>query len=206
MGFARHIKRASLTFLLVLGTGMIAGARPTTFLVAACVVCGVRWGAYLHRPSARRRYFILDPETPDPKSLASALSAVFEETLRSQKTILFRLAAFTANPRFRPRLNLTPKGEVEISGIPRRQLLPHPGIWLADHPLPFDIPLAHSLTLVFTPCAGARVRVTEDIPNPLPTHVWIGIVLLITIACVFSCNHMLAAVLAFTGETYLMRR
>ena len=200
------MKHALLTLLVVFGAGSIAGAHPAAFLIAACVACAVRWGAYLRNPRALRRYLIFDPQTPDAKSLATALGTMLDETQRSQKTVILRTATFTADPRFRPRLNLTPKGEIEISGLPRRQVLPHPGVWLADHPLPFDIPLTRSFTLAFLPCAGARIRVTEDTPPPVPRYVWISVVLLITLACCFNLNTLLAALLAFSGETYLARR
>jgi len=156
----------------------------------------------LQRPHALRRYFILDPAVPNAKGLADALHAMLEESLRSQKTVILRIATFTANPRFRPRLSLTPKGEVEISGCSRRHVLPSTGIWIADHPLPFDLPLTRSLTLVFSPNPDMRVRVTEDTPPPVPRYVGIGAALLIVFACYLNLNHLLAAVLAFTGEMY----
>lgn len=195
-----------LTLVIVLGAGSIAGAGPAAFLIAAGVACCVRWGAYARYPRALRRYLILDPETPDVKNLTAALGAVLEEALNAQKSVILRIAAFTADPRFHPRLNLTPKGEIEVSGYPRRQRLPHPGVWLADHPLPFDLPLTRSFTLVFSPCPGARVRVTDNTPPPPSPYVWAAVVLIITLACLFSCNNLLAAVLAFSGETYLLRR
>jgi len=194
-----------LTLFIVFGAGSIAGAHPAAFLIAACVVCAVRWGAYVRCPRARRRYFILDPDTPDVKSLAATLGAMLEEVSRTQKTVILRVATFTANPRFRPRLSLTPTGEIELSGCPRRQVIPRPGVWLADHPLPFDVPLTRSLTLVFSPCAGARVRVTDNTLPPVPLSVGVGVVLLITVFCLFDCNSLLAATLAFAGETYLIR-
>ena len=203
---ADDMKHALLTLLVVFVASAIAGGHPAAFLIAACVICAVRWGAYFRYPRARRRYLILDPKTPDVKSLAAALGSMLDEALRSQKTVVLRVATFTADPRFRPRLNLTPKDEIEISGCPRKHLLPHPGAWLADHPLPFAIPLTRSLTLAFSPCQGARIRVTENTPPPLPRRVWIGIILLITLACCLNLNTLLAALLAFSGEMHLTRR
>ena len=135
----------------------------------------------------------------------SAFRTIIEETARSQRTIILRVAAFTSDPRFRPRLNLTPGNDIELSGAPRRQMLQHPGVWVADHPLPLDIPLTRSLTLIFSPCVGARIRVAEDTPPGIPVYAKIGGVLLIALACAFNLNPLLAATLAVIGEMYLRR-
>ena len=195
-----------MSLLVVLCSTAIAGGSERAFLIAAGMVVAVRWSAGLWRPRARRRYLILDPETPDAKNLMTAFRAVVEEVAHSKRTVILRIAAFTADPRFRPCLSLTAEGDMTLIGCARKQALQHPGVWLADHPLPFGIPLAHSLTLVFSPCAGERVRVAEDIPPALHPYIWYGVILLIVFACCFNLNTLLAAALAFTGETHLIRR
>ena len=215
------MKRLLLTLLVVFASGFIAGGYLLGFWVAACAVCVARWGVYAHRPRALRRYFLLDPHEPDAKSLADVFSTLVEETQRLQKTIILRLATFTTDPRFRPRLSLTHDHDIELSGFSDRQtqhrstvtraphkkyVLQHPRVWLADHPLPFDIPLTRSLTLIFSPCAGSRVRVTEDTPPAIPRYVKIGMVVAVALACCYNLHTLLAALLAFIGETYLMRQ
>jgi hypothetical protein len=202
-----NIQRLILSIFIVFASGFIAGSRPLTFLVAACAVCVARWSAYLYRPFTQRRYFILDPQTPDAKSLADLFSKLIEETRHTHKTIILRLATFTTDPRFRPRLSLTHDNDIELSNPHHKKHALHcQGIWLADHPLPFDIPLTRSLTLIFSPCAGSRVRVAEDTPPAIPIYARVGGVLLIALACRYNLNTLLAALLGFIGETYLMRR
>ena len=199
--------RLLLSILLVFASGFIAGAYPLAFLVAACAVCVAQWTTYLHRPFALRRYFILDPQTPDAKSLADVFSTLVGEVQRTQKTIILRLATFTTDPGFRPRLNLTHDNDIEISGVGnKRHALRRPRVWLADHPLPFNIPLTRSLSLVFSPCSGERVRVAEEAPREIPMYARVGGVLLIAFACYNNLNTLLAFLLGFSGEMYLMRR
>jgi len=191
---------------LITASGLMTGGRPLAFLTAAAAVVLTGWIARNYRPRTRRRYLILDPQAPDAGRLAAALSTAVEEAARSRQALILRIATLTAGPRYRPRLCLTPTGDIEISGTPRKHAIGHPGVWLADHPLPLDIPLAKSLTLAFLPCAGTRVRVTLNTPPQTHRYIWLGATAAIALACYCSLNTLLAATLCCAGETYLAHR
>jgi hypothetical protein len=137
--------------------------------------------------------------------LAEALRTAVRRLQHKQSPVTLRIAALRASPHPRISLSLTRDGDLEVLCDRKRPCaLGHPGLWIADHPLPLCIPHMRSITLHLTPAARERLRVTCGDAAFVTHNGWIAILLIVAAACAFDIPSLLAAALGFAGQAYLL--
>lgn len=191
---------------VIAAAGVIAGSGCLAFLAAALAAAAATW-LKLARVSAATLYANLDPLAPDAEILRTAFQKALSLVRQSQALVRLRLTAFSkeAHPTFR--LDLNRENNIEIIGGRRKLALKQSGVWLPDHPLPFVLPHSHSLTLLFEPCGPTRIRVSmgDCRPNLRNGH-WLALAAFAAIACAADTGWLLAAVLGFAFQAYLLEQ
>jgi len=186
--------------------GFIAGSGSLAFLAAALAAASATW-LKRTRTSGATFYANLDPQAPDAEILLTAFQSVIAHVRQSQTFAQLRVTAFSkkAHPAFR--IDVNRENDIEILGGPRRLALKQSGTWIPDHPLPLVLPHARSLTLLFEPCGAARIRVSVSDRSPnLRNALWLALAVLAAVACATDAGWLLAAVLGFAFQTYLLEQ
>jgi|LSQX01.2.fsa_nt_gb hypothetical protein len=191
--------------MITAAAGILAGAGFPAFAAAALGAAAAVWFARLKHSGGFYLHVTLDPDAPDNGMLAEALRAAVRQLQHTQSSVTLRIAALRASPHPRINLNLTRDGDLEVLCDRKRPCaLGHPGLWIADHPLPLCIPHMRSITLHLTPAVRERLRVTCDSAASVTRNGWIAILLIVTAACAFDLSGLLATALGFAGQAYLL--
>jgi hypothetical protein len=191
--------------LVVAAAALIAGPTPAAWLAAALGAAAAAWRARLAGSAGTRLIVTLDPLAPDSRLVLAALREALRQLAHSRHAVSLRMAAFRATAHPRLHVCLSRDGDLEIHCDGSRvQRLRQPGIWIADHPLPLNLPRARCLTLRFNPAGGGRVRVALAAAAPLSRHGWLAVAFLIAAACVCDASGVLASALGFAAQTYLL--
>lgn len=196
----------SLTLpLVVAAVALIAGATSAAWLAAALGAAAAAWRARLASSAGTRLIVTLDPLAPDSRLVLAALREALRQLTRTRQAVSLRMAAFRATAHPRLHLCLSRDGDLEIRCDGARvQRLRQPGIWIADHPLPLNLPRTRCLTLRFNPAEGGRVRVALAAAAPLSRRGWFAVAFVIAAACVCDAASGLAGALGFAAQTYLL--
>ncbi len=185
--------------------GLIAGAGTDTFLAAALAAVAAAWHAGRLR-QAELCFATLDPLRPDPAVLPAALREALDRARHTRRAVRFRLAPVPPGACAPCSLTLTQEGDAAVCGLSRRAELRRPGIWLPDHPLPLSLTRNLSLTLVFEPCEGDRVRVSLPSAHVYSLAHGLTLALLAAAACALDAGWLLAAVLGFAFQAGLLQQ
>jgi hypothetical protein len=191
--------------MITAAAGILAGAGFPAFASAALGAAAAVWLARLRHSGDFYLCVTLDPDAPDSGMLAEALRTAVRRLQHKQSPVTLRIAALRASPHPRISLSLTRDGDLEVLCDRKRPCaLGHPGLWIADHPLPLCIPHMRSITLHLTPAARERLRVTCGDAAFVTHNGWIAILLIVAAACAFDIPSLLAAALGFAGQAYLL--
>lgn len=183
--------------------GLIAGAGTPTFFAAALAATAAVWLSRRHGPSSLC-FATLDPRKPDAMIILDALRRTLDLMSQSGLPVRLRLATFASDTHTDLLLMLNSEGDVVLATPSRAVALGRPGVWLADHPLPFPLTDARSVTLVFKPCGTCRVRVSLPSPSACRSGQWVLLALLAALACVLDKGWLLAGTLGFAFQSYLL--
>jgi hypothetical protein len=194
------------TLFTIAATGLLAGAGFPAFLGAAL---GASLAAWWHRRpffSTDRLAVTLDPnKPPDSAILLEAFRQTLARLRQSKRAARLRISAFRTSRHPQIRLDVTRDGDLEVACDGKRaRTIRHPGVWVADHPLPLVLPHTRCLTLHFTPTTGERVRVAVTSPPPHSRRTWGAAALLAAAACACDATALFAAALGFAFQTYLL--
>lgn len=191
--------------IVTAAAGVLAGSRFPAFAAAALSAAAAAWFARLRHSDGFYLHVTLDPDAPDSNMLADAIREALHRLRLTQSPVTLRIAALRASPNPRLSLNLTRDGDLEILCDRKRPLaLGHPGLWIADHPLPLCLPHMRSLTLRLTPAGKERLRVTCGNAASVTRNGWVAILLTAVAACAFDIPGLLAAALGFAGQACLL--
>lgn len=195
-------------FAMLLATvlcGVIAGAEASTFIAAAIAAVLATWISRIPHYSARQLFANLDPLAPDGAILLLAVRKALALIPQNHRPVLIRIAAFATPPQPVFRLNINREGDLEIcrDGC-RPWTLKHPGVWIADHPLPLFLPHDRCLTLRLAAAGKERVRSSLAPTSPFPNGFRIAVVFLAVAACTCDIGWLLAAALGFACQAYLL--
>ena len=191
--------------LVIAVAGLLAGTCLGTFMGAALGAAAAVWRIRLALVPVHRFFATLDPDTPDGAILLNAFRNVLDHIRDTKRAALLRVSALTASERSGLKLSLTRSGDLELACDGQRaRALGQPGVWVADHPLPLDLPATHCLTLRFAPTEGGRARVSLAFVPPLARWVWAGVVALASAACAFDIGWLFTAALGFALQTCLL--
>jgi len=200
----------SVVFTILLVTacaGLLAGANTLTFLTAAVSSAAASWlWRFPIVPHARELYVTLDPQAPDGAHVLEALRKALALIRQTGHPVLLRITAITrfAQPAFR--IDVNRNGDLELFWNARRIALKQPGVWIPDHPLPLTLPNTRSVTLWLEPCGTERIRAALA-PWPaarMSYYPWFVAALGIGVACVTDTAWLLAAILGFAAQSYLL--
>ena len=196
-----------LTILSVTAAaGLIAGGGAVTFLAAALAAVSATWLRRIRAAFATTLYANLDPRTPDGSILLDAFREALDRVRRTRSPVRLRLtsSAVPSCPVFS--LELNREGDMDLIRSPRRVSLKRPGVWLPDHPLPLVLPRKGSLTLLFEPDGQTRIRVSQARASHCRSGHWLLLSLLASAACALDLGWLLAAVLGFAFQLYLLEQ
>lgn len=195
-----------MTVLVIAGAGILAGSGAPTFLAAAAGAVFAAWRVHLHHRPKHHVFVNLDPDAPDSTLLLHAIREAVSYLCNRNHTVLLRMSAFSASKHHGSRLELSRDGDLVIACTGQRtQALKQPGLWIAEHPLPLPLPRAQCLTLLLTPTAGGRVRVSRPTALAFSSRTWAAIVAIILLVCALDAPVPLAALLGFALQTYLLQ-
>ena len=197
-------------FTILLATvcsGLLAGANTLTFLTAAVSAAASSWlWRFPALPHARELYVTLDPQAPDGTHVLEALRKALALIRQTRHPVLLRITAITRFAQSAFRIDLDRNGDLELFWNARRIALKQPGIWLPDHPLPLTLPNTRSVTLRLEPCGTERIRASlAPWCVARMSYPWFVIALGIVVACVIDTAWLLAAILGFAAQSYLLQ-
>ena len=175
-----------------------------TYVAAALAAATVPWLQRVRASSVPTLYANLDPVKPDASILLDAFREALDTVSRTQRPLRVRLTAFAEGSKPVFSLDLNREGEPELACGIRKTALKRAGVWLPDHPLPLILPRTRSLTLRFDPCGPTRTRVSPNCGAACRSGHWLGLSLLATAACAADVGWLLAAVLGFAFQAYLL--
>ncbi|HPC49630.1 MAG TPA: hypothetical protein PL016_05820 [Kiritimatiellia bacterium] len=195
--------------LAVAVAGGVAGATPATFGAAAVSAALATWLLRADRgvPRVNHVTVTLDPVAPDSGMLLEGVREVLRRVHGTDRPARLRIQTRrAAADRPRLQLGLTRDGDLDLIHDLRHTPLKQPGVWIADHPLPLNLSHVRCTTLRLTPAGGGRVRVrlTPYYAWPSPP-VWILLTAGIAAACLFDQAELLAGLLGFAAQAYLLR-
>ena len=197
---------ASAILLTTACAGLLAGANTLTFLTAPVSAAAASWlWCFPVLTHARELYVTLDPQSPNGTHVLEAIREALALIQRTRCPVLLRITAISrfARPTFR--IDLDRNGDLELFWNARRIALKQPGVWLPDHPLPLTLPNTLSISLRLEPCGTERIRASLA-PWPVARRScpWFVIALGIVVACVLDTAWLLAAILGFAAQSYLL--
>jgi len=184
--------------------GLAAGERLDVFLAAGLAAASAAWLSHLRTATIPRIFVTLDPQRPDPALLMRAFHEAFDHLRKKRSPVLLRLAIFLPAEHPSMTIDLNRQGDAELVVGMKKTALNLPGAWLPDHPLPLALPRAGSLTLQIEPKGATRFRVSTDTGLSLGRGHGFFLAFLAVAACACDANWLLAAVLGFSLQTYLL--
>ncbi len=195
---------------MVLG-GAFGNATLASWLVAALGAVSAAWYVTRAPRGALHAYVNLEPDAPDGATLQGALTQAVQRLRHTQSTLVMRITAPMTTAQGHITLELDRNLDLRILQLNQRpRLLNHPGVWIADHPLPLVLPPTHSLTLLMRSTHGGRIRVLCGATAALPPCLWIGGAILVVAACLSGCSLLLIGCVSFLSQaamlTYCARR
>jgi hypothetical protein len=185
--------------------GLIAGTSAPAFVAAALGASAATWFLTLRNAPRLTCFAILDPQQPDGEILLHAFREASDEALRRRRAVGLRIAALSGASSARFRLGLDRSGDLEVCRDGARPLaLKRPGSWIADHPLPLELPRTRCLCLTLTPAGARRVRVARTVASACPRGAWLAAASVAAAACLLDTGWLLAAALGFALQAYLL--
>jgi hypothetical protein len=185
--------------------GYVADGQGLSYLTAALGIALSAWVMRNNILDADNRFLILDPDAMDPAPLKEALLTILDEVRQKQKPLQLRLAPITPHARYQPQLQMNRQDEIEIAGCHKKEILPQPKVWIADHPLPLRLTTERCSVLTFTPTRGDRVRVALNAPHVLSKKEWMLLGMVIAFTGLLGYHAFFSAVLAFTLQSALVK-
>jgi hypothetical protein len=194
-----------ITLSVIAAAGLLAGATFGTFMAAAFGAALAAWQIRLAPARASRLSATLDPEAPDSAVLLEAFQEAVRLIRRTDRAVLLRISAFRAAAQSALQLDLTRDGDLAVTNAGQRtRHLKQPGVWIADHPLPLELPRSRCLTLRLAPVSGGRISVSRPSALPLSVGAWAAVVLLAAAACASGAALLLAALPGFAFQRGLL--
>jgi hypothetical protein len=194
-----------LTPVVVAAAGGAAGGDLRAFLGAALGAALAAWWPRLAFAADDRFAVSLEPDAPDDAVLLESVRTSIERLQRTGRAVSLRISAFRPSGRPRVWLRLTREGDLAVARDGRRERrLKRPGLWIADHPVPLELPCARCLTLRLAPSEGGRrVRASRAAAAVVPRWGWFAAALLAGGACAGGSAGLLGAALGFAVQARL---
>lgn len=194
---------ACMRFPLVyaLGTtavsGWISGNHLHHYLLAALAFLCIRWSAFFRTHRTATYAFTFDPDEPRAQPFLLALHDLLQVALKIQRPFRIRLHHFrSASSRYTPTLEMFQNDLVMTHCVERKARLNHPGMWIAEHPLPLPLPAQQAVTVHIAPTRDHRVRVTTETHGlAYASSRVLPLIAAGAIACFLDCNILLAITL-----------
>jgi hypothetical protein len=177
--------------------GWISGNHLYQYLLAALAFLCMRWSVFFRTHRTATYAFTFDPDAPRAQPFLQALHDLLQIALKKQRPFRIRLHHFrSASSRYTPTLELFQNDLVMTHCVERKARLNHPGIWIAEHPIPLPLPAQQALTLHVSPTRDHRVRVATETHGLAyaSSHV-LPLIAAMAIACLLDCNSLLAITL-----------
>lgn len=192
--------------------GIIAGAHGHVFLAASAAAALATWLRQLHWQTPHEHAFLtLDPLDPHaPALLCAAFRDRCARLQHTRRPALVRIAAPSARREATPiQLDLAADGDLEakVKNGRRPARLQHPGLWIADHPLPLYLPGDRCVTLTLRLSHGTRrIRASlgASAETPVPRWAWAALLLALAFGCATDTHWLTATTLGFTFQTGLL--
>ncbi len=187
--------------------GAVAGSSFCAFLAAALAAVAASWLAFPPFSRCRQIFVNLDPHRQDPQTFPHALCYALDEVARTQKPLLVRISPPPGAEHNDCRIDINRDYDVEIrrAGL-RIAKLVRRNIWIAEHPLPLQLPEAQAVCLRFSPTGCERVRVSPTAASFCPSlSLWLGVTAVAAVACLLDCAWLLASALGFAFQTGLLK-
>ncbi|MDX9868701.1 MAG: hypothetical protein RBT78_12345 [Kiritimatiellia bacterium] len=195
--------------LAVAAAGGAAGAAPAAFGAAAVSAALATWLLRADRgvPRANHVTVTLDPLEPDSGTLREGIREALGRVRDTHRPARLRIQARREADRPRLRLGLNRDGDLDLIRDLRHVPLKQPGVWIPDHPVPLNLPHTRCVTLRLTPAGGGRVRVRlAPFYAWPPPPVWALLAAGMVAACLLDQAELLAGLLGFAAQAYLLRQ
>jgi hypothetical protein len=194
------------SIVILILCGYVADGQGLSYLTAGVGIALSAWVMRNNLLGSDNRFLILDPDTMDPAPLKEALLTILNEVRQTQKPLRLRLAPITPHARYQPQIQMNRQNEIEIVGCRKKEILPQPKVWIADHPLPLRLATEHCSVLTFSPTRGDRVRVALDATPTLSKKELALLGLVISFTALLGYHTLFSAALAFTLQSVLISK
>ena len=192
------------SIVILILCGYVADGQGLSYFTAALGIALSAWVMRNNLLGSDNRFLILDPDAMDSAPLKEALLTILDEVRQTQKPLQLRLAPITSHSRYQPQLQMNRQDEIEIVGCRKKEILPQPKVWIADHPLPLRLATEHCSVLTFSPTRGDRVRVALNATPTLSKKELALLGLVIAFTALLGYHALFSATLAFTLQSTLI--
>jgi len=192
------------SIVILILCGYVADGQGLSYFTAALGIALSAWVMRNNLLGSDNRFLILDPDAMDSAPLKKALLTILDEVRQTQKPLQLRLAPITRHARYQPQLQMNRQDEIEIVGCRKKEIIPQPKVWIADHPLPLRLATDHCSVLTFNPTRGDRVRVALDATPTLSKKELALLGLVISFTALLGYHALFSAALAFTLQSTLI--
>ena len=189
--------------LVLIVSGLLAAGDFAAFAASASGVLFAAWFIpFCFRQKAREVSVLLDPDQPSTSMLADGISLALQSA--HDGPIALCIQPPPARHYLRYTIDLGRKGDLKLICAGKRPAtLGFPGQWIADHPLPLELPNGRPTRLLFFPAGENRVRVVfARLQEPSPWF-WLGFATAALLFFVSDRTIPLAATLAFIGGAWI---